>query len=63
MIYRKIEGKSPYGLVHNFNTDEKSVKVSKDVDDDIRDIVNRMIDSTKNRAEVFSELLVDINKF
>jgi ferredoxin-nitrite reductase len=63
MIYRKIEGKSPYGLVHDFDTDEKSVKVSKDVDDDIRNIVDRMIDSTKARAEVFSELLVDINKF
>jgi len=63
MIYRKIVGKSPYGLVHNFDTDEKSVKVSKDVDDDIRAIVDKMIDSTKNRAEVFSELLVDINKF
>jgi ferredoxin-nitrite reductase len=62
-IYRNLEGKSPYGLVHNFATDEKSVKVSKNQEPKIALIVNKMIDATSAKAEVFSELLVEINRF
>jgi sulfite reductase beta subunit-like hemoprotein len=51
-----------FGAIHGkYDALEKSVKVSKDVDDDIRYMVDKMIDSTKSRAEVFSELLVDFN--
>ncbi len=63
MIYKNLENKSPYSIVHNFNTKEKSVKVSKSVDPKIATIVNKMIDSSDKRAEVFSELLVEINQF
>ncbi len=62
-LYRNLEGKNPYGLVNNFVTSEKSVKVSKTVEPKISLIVNKMIDSTSARAEVFSELLVEINQF
>ena len=62
MIYKKIEGKSPYGVVRNFQTKEKSVKIKKKIDPKIASIVNKMIDTSTKRAEVFSELLVEINQ-
>ena len=62
-IYHKIEGKNPYGLVNNFVTSEKSVKVSKTVEPKLALVINKMIDSSSTKAEVFSELLVEINQF
>ncbi len=62
-IYKKIENKVPYGLVHNFVPEGKSVKVSKNADEKITSLVNKMIDSSSQRAEVFSELLIELNQF
>ncbi len=60
-IYRQMAGESPYALVKNFVPSGKSVKLKeKSV---VADIINRMIASDESRAEVFSELLVDINSF
>ncbi len=63
IIYKNLENKNPYSIVRNFSTKEKSAKVSKNVDPKIATIVNKMIDSSDKRAEVFSELLVEINQF
>ena len=62
-LYKTIEGKNPYGLVHGFVPEGKSVKVSTSMDPKVASLVNKMIDSTDARAEVFSELLVEINQF
>ncbi len=62
-LYRQVEGKAPYGLVDNFSTTQKSVKVTSLKDDKIASIINKMIDSSSSKPEVFSELLVDINQF
>ncbi len=62
MIYKKIEGRNPYSMVRNFQTKERSVKIKKKVDPKIASIVNKMIDTSAKRAEVFSELLVEINQ-
>ncbi len=60
-IYRLLEEKSPYGIVKNFTPIGKTVKLSPQ--SNISDIVNKMIASDESRAEVFTELLIDINKF
>ncbi len=60
-IYRLLEGKNPYGIVKNFAPVGKRVKLSHE--STMSDIINRMIDSGEARAEVFTELLIDINKF
>ena len=62
MIYKKIEGRSPYRQVHNFQTKEKNVKIkSKAINPKIAMLVNKMLNTNpKTRAEVFSELLVDM---
>ncbi len=62
-IYKKIENKAPYGLVHNFTPTGKSIKVSKNANIQITSLVNKMIDSGSQRAEVFSELLIELNQF
>lgn len=56
-IYRSLEGKNPYGIVKNFAPIGTNVKVKGE------DMLNRMIASDESRAEVFTELLIDINKF
>ncbi len=60
-IYRMLEEKSPYGIVKNFAPVGKSVKLSKPFV--MEEIVNKMIASDESRAEVFTELLVEMNKF
>ncbi len=60
-IYRLLEEKSPYGIVKNFAPVGKNVKLSQK--SAMSDIVDKMIDSGTSRAEVFTELLIDINKF
>ncbi len=62
-IYKKVENKLPYGLVNNFTPIGKSVKISKNTNEQIKSLVNKMIDSTSQRAEVFSELLLELNSF
>lgn len=63
IIYKNLENKLPYRVVHNFHTKERSAKVSKGVPTRIATIVNKMVDSSDKRAEVFSELLMEINQF
>ncbi len=60
-IYRILEEKSPYGIVKNFAPVGKSVQLSKPFV--MEEIVNKMIASDESRAEVFTELLVEMNKF
>ena len=60
-IYRQLAGESPYALVKNFVPSGKCVTLKdKGV---TANIVNRMIASDASRAEVFSELLIEINTF
>ncbi len=60
-IYRLLEDKNPYGIVKNFAPIGSNVK--RKGDDKVSDMVNKMIASDESRAEVFTELLIDINKF
>lgn len=60
-IYRLMEEKNPYGIVKNFAPIGSNVKLSGK--DDVSQMVNKMIASDETRAEVFTELLIDINKF
>lgn len=61
-LYYALEGKAPYGIVNHFNPEGKSVKIEADIDKEIKSIIEKMI-SSEERAEVFSELLVELNQF
>ncbi len=61
-IYRNLEGCSPYELVKNFTPTGKNVTLKAVAPDIITTTVNKMI-HTETYAEVFSELLIDINKW
>ncbi len=60
-LYRSYMGELPYKLVKNFTPLEKSIKIKKD--DTISQMINKMIDASEARAEVFTELLADLNQF
>ena len=60
-IYRALEGKSPYGIVKHFTPVGKTVKLSGKSGES--DLINKMIASDDSRAEVFTELLIDMNTF
>jgi len=62
-LYRISEGSRPYSLVENFSSVQKSVKVTNVKDEKIATIINKMIDQSSSKPQVFSELLVDINQF
>jgi len=59
-IYRFLEEKNPYGIVKNFAPVGSNVQLKSG---EMADIVNKMIASDESRAEVFTELLIEINKF
>lgn len=61
-IYHQLEGHNPYGLVKNFMPTGKNVTLKVPAADIVTTIVNKMIHN-ETPAEVFSELLVDINKW
>ncbi len=60
-IYRMYEGKSPYGIVKHFAPVGKTVTLSQA--SDFSAIINKMIASDDKRAEVFTELLIEMNSF
>jgi ferredoxin-nitrite reductase len=60
-LYKLLEGKNPYGIVKNFVPQGRGVKLGKKTA--ITDMVNKMIAVDESRAEVFTELLIDINTF
>ncbi len=64
-IYRSVFNESPYKLVENFAPLEakRSVTLDGKMDKHLSKIIDKMLKADKTRAKVFSELLIELNKF
>ncbi len=60
-LYRSITGERPYGLVKNFVPEGNNITLESK--EKSAEIINKMIAANSSRAEVFSELLVEMNQF